>query len=194
MSYTLGLPYEVVAGHLLGAINSMLDFKDSQDKYPSFYHIEPEIFIVPAFCIAFHVSDDLWSLAVDEVITPQGEDFLCDSIIAARQSSRVVQPREKWESWLAKKYWPLADVFEAENEKRPLLLKKYLQKWESSSSFASELSLGQALGGARYCGEFAFCAAAAVMALDIDDSLVERNPYYPSELVEHFRNSKKNVG
>ncbi|MBR0565978.1 DUF1911 domain-containing protein [Azoarcus sp. L1K30] len=112
-----------------------------------------------------------------------GEDALIDlAAHALGDAGRTVSPTCKY----PKVYQPLLEVWQAEPAQRPALLQAYAKDWKRK---IKPIYWSNSLNGAEgaYFGYWAFDIALTVMLLDIDDQGLLTNPYYPKDLVQHYR-------
>lgn len=78
-------------------------------------------------------------------------------------------------------------IFEARPSDRPGLIKEYLIGWYEASH--REPYYDTHTSGSSFMGYWAWEAAAITVALDVDDHSYRDLPFYPRDLVDHFRSS-----
>ena len=113
----------------------------------------------------------------------QGEDALID--LAAQMlgdANRTLSASCKY----PKIYQPLLDVWQAEPDQRAAKLQAYAKDWKRK---IKPIYWSNSLEGAEgaYFGYWCFDIALSAMLLDIDDRGLLNNPYYPKDLVQHYR-------
>ena len=113
----------------------------------------------------------------------QGEDALID--LAAKMlgdTNRTISASCKY----PKIYQPLLDVWQAEPDQRTAKLQAYAKDWKKK---IKPIYWSNSLNGAEgaYFGYWCFEVALTAMLLNIDDQALQENPYYPKDLVQHYR-------
>jgi hypothetical protein len=113
----------------------------------------------------------------------EGEDALL-ALVAAHFGKG--KPDEVQDSKYPTVYRDLVALSRASANEQPKLLKKYVERWYKLMKPVYWHNTHQGAEGA-YKGYWCFDVALVVMLLGIDDSLVADHPYYPADLVRHYR-------
>jgi hypothetical protein len=122
-------------------------------------------------------------LRVLALIGHAGEDALLDQVArACGDTTREMAAHSKF----PKVYDALVEVIVAPAEKRPVLLKKYVEGWYKRMKPISWHGNHEAAEGA-YFGYWSFEAALVAMLFDVDDSAFAEHPNYPGDLMRHVR-------
>lgn len=157
-------------------------------------------FWLTGLALTLDIPDDQWQRLL-VLMGNEGEDALLDRVIASRQAGRKIGDK----ICFPKAYRQLLKVIDTSDEKRPQLLRDYLDDWFASLKDAGSPSFprdhrtpywwdfcteeGRAIKGG-YFGCWCIEAAAVVKAFGIDDSLCLDHPHYPGDLIQDGRSPR----
>jgi hypothetical protein len=133
-----------------------------------------------AFMKALHFGKERFKEVLDQLKTVEQDGLLV--LVQQHATGQKLEnvPPSKYPAI----YNELIAIVEAEAEKRPELMKKYLEHWYQSMKPIHWFDNDKAAEGA-YIGYWAFDAALVVMLFDIDDSTFRNNKFYPKDLVDN---------
>lgn len=125
--------------------------------------------------------------------TPEGQekDGLIERLVAPFVADRGIPPYE------ARRHLPyrkLIKVFDAEPQKRPMLILQYLEYWYEASRrepYYNQHPQADIDEGYLYYGYWSWEAAAVTWLLDIDDTVYREHQFYPKDLVDFARSLAK---
>ncbi len=112
---------------------------------------------------------------------PAEMDALVDRVMAVYLPDRPIA--EELRDFYASRYRPLLKLLDAQPDKRPGLLKKYLDSWPKRLGDQGPEGRRPKHQTPGYRGYWCFEAAAVVAAFGIDDSGFIDHEYYPGELM-----------
>jgi len=194
-----------VRGHLFDGIKKMfaecleygLVYKGTQENYPNHEYFIKEVWVLLAFGFGLNIKNSQWDTLALELLTPAGDEWLMDTIIAQKYPDRKIGVLEPWgKTPTGKRFNHLYGYIQSKGDSQ--FAKKHLKKWHSNANgghFRRMVGFGVLASdpnveNERYIGLFAFELAATVMAFDFDDSDFCEDIYYPKELVEYWRENK----
>ena len=127
--------------------------------------------------------------------TPEGQekDGLIERLIAPFVQNRGVPPKD------ARRHLPyrkLIKVFDAEAEKRPVMMLQYLEDWYEASRrepYYEQHPENNLRSGRSYYGYWSWEAAAVTWLLNIDDSTYRDHQFYPKDLVDFAKTQSEKV-
>ena len=110
-----------------------------------------------------------------------GQDILLDKI-AVLLGDTAREQNMATKLVFSKMYKPLLSVMDAPEDKRPALMKKFVEGWYASMKPAAWHNNDKGGEGAYY-GYWCFEAALVAKLLNIDDSSFRDNVYYPADML-----------
>ncbi|MNF24134.1 hypothetical protein D3C84_47220 [compost metagenome] len=118
--------------------------------------------------------------ALYEVGNNRGKDALMDALL-----NKCGSPGPQGSELTHKSHYKkLLAVIEAEPDRRPMLMKKYLNGWYAiHKRYSSFFDLDKITEDSGYCGYWSFESALVVKLWNIDDSSFRDHPHYPVDLV-----------
>lgn len=124
------------------------------------------------------------------LVSPQydSRNQLLDVLVKAFDPAQPVGATYAWHG--ASRPWtePLLRALALPAQERPAALAAYMEKWTRlMRPHGWKPDLDTAAGKDPLFSDFAFEVALAVCGWDIDDSAFAGHPYYPRELVQHYR-------
>lgn len=157
-------------------------------------------FWLTGLALTLRIQDEQWERLI-ALMGNEGEDALLDRVIASRQLGRKIGDK----LCFPKAYQRLLNVLDAPVERRPQLLRSYLDSWFPSLKNAGSPSFprdhrtpywwdfcteeGRQIKGG-YFGCWCIEAVAVAKAFDIDDSLCLDHPNYPGDLIQDGRSPR----
>jgi len=135
-----------------------------------------------AFAKAMHFNPEEMKRLINAIGHP-GEDALIDE--AARALGDTKRPVAEFCKF-PKVYDPLLEVWRCDPSERPAKLLAFSKVWKKK---IKPIYWSDSLNGAEgaYFGYWCFDVALAAIALNIEDSSLRENPYYPGDLVDAAR-------
>ncbi|MEW6373618.1 MAG: PoNe immunity protein domain-containing protein [Pseudomonadota bacterium] len=114
--------------------------------------------------------------------------YLMDLLIKAFISDHAIAKKYKADKWVSPWADPVVRVLAGPENARAEGLAACMKNWRRiMRAFGWKPNLDTAIGKDLLFCDFAFEVALAVCAYDIDDSSFNDHPYYPRDLVEHYR-------
>jgi len=117
--------------------------------------------------------------AVYQVGNNRGKDALLDLLL----NKVGVSGPQATELFLPSTYKKLLAIIQADPNKRPILMKKYLEGWYAANKKSGWHDMHVRPNNWSYAGYWSFESALVVKLFDIDDSSFRDNAYYPADLV-----------
>lgn len=193
LKYSAGYSIEECKNLTLETIKNYIiseNHKDNEpDKFNDYIGVYEDGLRLTCLSILFNIDtliiEDL-KKTFDE--TKGKSDFLLDNLLKFRinfqkSSEKLIFP---------KFYSQLAEVFSNKNKEE--CVKKYLENWYNlmkSTSWHNTHKKSKTGSVSSFVGYWAIEAAAVTYVLEIDDTSYKKMPYYPADLVDYARSSKK---
>lgn len=129
-------------------------------------------------------------LAFPQLLAPEvgKRSYLMDLLIKAFVPAHTIAKKYKADKWVAPWSEPVLRALAAPADARPAGLGACMKNWNRvMRPWGWKPNLDVAIGRDPLFCDFAFEVALAVCAYDIDDSGFRDHPYYPRDLVAHYR-------
>ncbi|WP_419690007.1 PoNe immunity protein domain-containing protein [Burkholderia theae] len=198
LNYTAGQPIAELREQFFSVIKNYDDLSQYRISMGNVIHLKKDVGSLDIFNIDAYVCV-FWLLALcklfghDEYLHKVVEwvnctleqndrrDGLLDAVVRQLTTSNIQSPRLLLHP---APYWPLASATICAPEKRPGLVKAFVDSWYNGMKDA--YWYGTHVDG-RYFGYWCFEAALVTVLWDIDDSSFRDNPVYPRDLVAFAR-------
>lgn len=164
------------------------DVNSKHEKFKDYIGIYEDSLKIISLAILFNLENSKLIEVKKIIDSMKGKDKLIDKLVTKKtnseeSNSQLIYP---------KIYMPLLDVFDESNKAETI--QKYLDGWyksmKSTSWYNSHIKSEIGKASAFY-GYWAIEAAAVTYVLEIDDTSYKKMPYYPTDLVDYARSSKK---
>lgn len=193
LKYSVGSSIEECKNLTVETIKNYIiseNHKDNEpDKFNDYIGVYEDGLRLTCLSILFNIDtliiEDL-KKTFDE--TKGKSDFLLDNLL----KYRINIPKLSDKLIFPKFYSQLAEVFSSKNKEE--CVKKYLENWYKlmkSASWHNSHKKSSNGGVSSFLGYWAIEAAAVTYVLEIDDTSYKKMPYYPADLVDYARSSKK---
>jgi hypothetical protein len=129
-------------------------------------------------------------LALRKLISPDpvSHAFLTDALVKAFIPNNPLAKKYKTDKYSAVWMEPIQRALALPADERAYALAMHMKNWcRIMRPWGWKPNLKPVYGGDNLFCDFAFEVALAVCAYDIDDSTFKDHPYYPRDLVEHYR-------
>ncbi len=172
-SYSIGKRIDEIESHFNNFKNKLIDYWQSESGYV-------QILNALSIAIMLEIKDDEFDRLVALVERDKVKDYLIDFLI------RYKKPNwQQTETFIWKKpYKTIEDVVQSSsisNKEAIAKLQKYLSKWYNSLEIKTHESKWNI-----HTGYWSWEAGAIAKILELDDSSLKGQPYYPYDMV-HFK-------
>ncbi|MEW6373613.1 MAG: PoNe immunity protein domain-containing protein [Pseudomonadota bacterium] len=183
---------EIISRSTSMAANTEFARANGDDRFSDFYAIDGTMRVSVAFtALALLLVEQPQYLQVfPRLLSPAVEQrsYLMDLMIRAFIPDHAIAKKYKADKWVSPWSDPVVRVLAGPESARAAGLAACMKNWcRVMRAFGWKPNLDTAIGKDLLFCDFAFEVALAVCAYDIDDSSFNDHPYYPRDLVEHYR-------